>query len=53
MYTKQEILEKVKIKADRIKTEKKIIKGIDNVMSMNVENFSKIYAIKILVRDYK
>jgi len=52
-YTEKEILERIKIKELRTKEENKIIKGIEYVMNRDIENFSKIYAIKILVRDYK
>lgn len=37
----------------RKKEEIKIISAIENLLKKDCENFSKIYAIKILVKDYK
>jgi len=52
-YNELEIKERINIKQKRTREENKIIKAIENVMSKDIENFSKIYAIKILVRDFK
>ena len=53
-YTEKEILSRIELRKERTKIENNIIKNINTIIqNKDIVNFSKIYAIKILVKDFK
>lgn len=50
-YTSEEIQERIKTRDKRLEEEKELIRIINNILIKDIENFSKLQAIKVLLRD--